>query len=401
MTTRRNLLALGGGALAAATLPGCRSGRDNSAAPSVPDVVFADSGPGLIRRAGTDVRNLGPSAVLSGDGGFLYALGPGPSLDRLDPATGAAVRSTALGGGWRPRVVSTDGRACALGRSAASARPAARARTELLVQTDQGPHRYDLAGVIEPDAFAAGNLGLFVLEWLPATAPDRYRVRLLDLGTKQLQPLYTRDKRPVPTGAEEEMSGIGRQAVLSPDRQVLYTLYTHQPGHQHTRNLIAGTRAEVHAFVHVLHLVQRWAYCLDLPHPFGAGPAAGHAIAADRERLAVVDVSSGSLAYADPQTLTIDRVVAAPKAAAEASLVLTPDGRTMVGAGGAVTVLGGAGTRWAVPGPVRGLGLSPDGARLYVGGAGEVLWLDTASGAVRGRVPVPGLTGLRHVAARG
>jgi hypothetical protein len=402
MTTRRKALTLAGGVLAAAALPGCRPSPAPGATTAVPDVLFADSRHGLVRLAGTGSQRLGPSALLSPDGGALYTVGPGgaggPSLVRSDPASGTAIRSTTLGGGWLPRVISADGRACALGRSAAVARPAARARTSLLIRTETHEQEYDLPGVIEPDAFTVDGSGLFVLDWLPAQAPDHYRVRLLDLATGRTGPLLTRNKAPVPAGAEEEMRGTGRQAVLSTARNTLYTLYTHQPGHQHTRDLIAGTRAEVHAFVHVLNLDERWAYCLDLPHPFGEGPAAAHAVAIDASRLAVADVSSGSLAYADLSTLLIDRVTPGPTADGEASLVLAPDGRTMVGAGGGITVLGpDPAVTWPVPGVVRGIGLSADGSRLYAGATGEVVWLDAGSGRLRGRAPVADLTGLRHV----
>jgi hypothetical protein len=238
-----------------------------------------------------------------------------------------------------------------------------------------------------------------VLEWLPAEAPDRYRVRLMDLGTGALSPLLTRNKVPVPAGAEEEMRGDGRQAVLSPDRKVLYTLYTHQPGHQHTRDLLAGSRSNVHAFVHVLHLEQRWAYCLDLPHPFGEGPAEAHAIAVDPagRRLAVVDVASGSLAYADTENLTIQTVTRVPTGDDTAALALA-GGRTFVGTGTTVTLLeGGTNSRWTVPSPLRGLQLNRGGDLLYAGGTNEIVWLDTASGTLRDRVKVPGLTDLRHV----
>jgi DNA-binding beta-propeller fold protein YncE len=258
--------------------------------------------------------------------------------------------------------------------------------------------------VVEPDAFTQDGAGLFVLEWLPPQAPDRYRVRLLELASGAMQPLLTRNKVPVPVGAEEEMRGDGRQAVLSPDRQVLYTLYTHQPDHRHTRDLIAGRPGGAHAFVHVLQLTERWAYCLDLPHPFGEGPAEGHAVAisADGHRLAVVDVTSGSLAYADTAALTIERVVPVPAAEDSASLALAPDGRRVfVGAGTTVTVLDRNTdtviARWPVPDPIRGLALSPDAARVYAGGADEVVWLDATSGTLRGRAAVDGLTALRHV----
>jgi DNA-binding beta-propeller fold protein YncE len=272
------------------------------------------------------------------------------------------------------------------------------------VTTEGRQQRYDLDGVIEPDAFTRDDAGLFVLEWLPKEAPDRYRVRLLDLASGVVQPLVTRTKVPVPAGAEEEMRAEGREAVLSDDQQVLYTLYTHQPDHRHTRDLIAGRPGNGHAFVHVLNLTERWAYCLDLPHPFGEGPAEGHAVAigAGGRRLAVVDMTSGSLAYADTTMLTIDRVAALPAADGAASLAFAPDGRRIfAGVGHTVTVLDSSTdkvtARWSVPGPVHGLGPSPDAARVYAGGTDEVVWLDAGSGTLRGRAPVDGLTALRHV----
>jgi hypothetical protein len=73
-----------------------------------------------------------------------------------------------------------------------------------------------------------------------------------------------------------------------------------------------------------------------------------------------------------------------------------------VGAGPTVAVLDRGSDRvtgsWTLPATVRGLGLSGDRTRLYAGGADEVLWLDAAAGAVRGRMAVAGLTRLRHVA---
>jgi hypothetical protein len=402
MTTRRNVLLLSGGALAAAALTGCRERATTTTKPApVPDVLLADSEQGLVRLSGSDAQRLGPASALSWDGTVLYTV-TGTSLVRLDPAGGAPIRSSAIGGGWVPRVVSTDGRACALAPTPAADHPAARARSPLLVVTEDGERRYDLAGVVEPDAFTRDGTGLFVLEWLPAQAPDHYRVRLLDLATGRMQPLLTRNKVPVPRGAEEEMRGEGRQAVLSADGQFLYTLYTHQPGHQHTRNLLAGTRSGVHAFVHVLHLTERWAYCLDLPDPFGSGPPAGHALAADGQHIAVLDTASGSLAYAGAASLAIERVAKVPAGGGAASLILAPDRRVFVGAGATVAVLDRGSDRvtgsWTLPATVRGLGLSGDRTRLYAGGADEVLWLDAAAGAVRGRMAVAGLTRLRHVA---
>ncbi len=400
MTTRRTILLLSGGALAAG-LAGCRDRKTAGAAPPVPDVLLADSDRGLIRLSGAGAQPLGTAAALSYDGAVLYAVRE-DALVRLDPAGGAPLRSSALEDGWVPRVVTPDGHACVLARTPATDHPAARARTGLLVVTPGGERRFDLTGVVEPDAFTRDATGLFILEWLPASAPDHYRVRLLDLATGRVEPLLTRLKTPVPAGAEEEMRGEGRSAVLSADGQFLYTLYTHQPGHQHTRDLVAGTRSGVHAFVHVLHLTERWAYCLDLPAPFGNGPVAGHALAADGQHIAVLDMASGSLAYAGAQSLEIERIVRVPAGPGAAGLVLTPDRRVLAAAGRTVHVLdrGSDATTgaWPLPAPVRGLALTRDGARLYAGGSDEVVWLDAASGAVQGRAAVPGLISVRHVA---
>jgi hypothetical protein len=410
MTTRRDLLIIAGGA---ALLAGCRD--EPRGAVSVPDVLLAETRQGLVVLGGPQPRALGQTAVTSADGrlaGALTVAGGRPGLLLFDPATeeGEPLPLTA---GWLPRVLASDGGLCALTRQPAAPRPVARARTSILVVSGAGQREYELGGVVEPDAFTQDTTGLFVLEWFPAAAPERYRVRRLDLATGALEPLLTRDKSPVPAGAEEEMRGDGRQAVLSPDRQVLYTLYTHQPGHLHTRDLLAGHTGGVHAFVHVLHLVQGWAYCLDLPDPFGTGPAEGHAVAvsADGRRLAVADAATGSVAYADVATaaapfdgtipVTIGRLVTVPVAAGAASLAFAPDRqRLLLGSGRAVTVLdrdGAVAARWSLPAAVRGLGVSHDAARVYVGGAGEVLWLDASTGVVRGRAPVAGLTALRHV----
>ena len=406
MTTRRDLLIIAGGAT---LLAGCRDnspGAQGRAVP-VPDVVVAETRQGLVVLGGPHPRGLGREAVTSADGRLAGALtrdGAGrPALLRLDPATGALGEPLPLAAGWLPRVLAPDAGCCALTREKAAIRPVARDRTRLLVVSGSGHREYELSGVIEPDAFSRDATGLFVLEWLPAEAPEHYRVRRLELSTGRLQPLLTRAKAPVPAGAEEEMRGDGRQAALSPDRQVLYTLYTHQPGHRHTRDLLAGRAGGVHAFVHVLHLAEGWAYCLDLPDPFGAGPGEGHALAvsADGQTLAVADVTSGAVAYAGTAALTIDRVATVPAGAGAASLAFAPGApRLLLGAGGTVTVMRPDATveaRWAVPAAVRGLGLSGDASRVYVGGAEELIWLDAATGAPRGRTPVAGLTAVRHV----
>ncbi|WNM39741.1 hypothetical protein RMN56_32365 [Micromonospora halotolerans] len=410
--SRRGVLTLLAGAGAAA-LAGCEPTRARTSAPTVtipdPLLVQVDAGQVLLR--GADRRTI-PRAVASADGAWIFATapaGPDTACWRIDTTTGRTSARTALPGRWVPQVVSAEGTGVALTTTTATVnggRPSGREVTPVLVADVNGlRHRLDLPGNFVPEAFTADRTGLFVLEWLPATAPDRYRVRVVDLATGRPGPLATRDKQPVPPGAEEEMRGDGRQAVLAPDRTVLYTLYTHQPGHQHTRDLVSGRPGNAHAFVHTLHLAQWWAYCIDLPHPFGEAAAAGHAMAIspDGGRLLVADISSGTVADISTEDLAVRRTVPLARGTGAAHAAAGTD-RLFLAAGTAVraldlTRLTGR-VDWQAREPISGLVASPDGSRLYLGQRDAVSWHDAASGRELGRVPVPGLVGLRGLAAR-
>ena len=255
-------------------------------------------------------------SLATADGLAIYATAPegaDTAFWRIDTATGRTSTRVKLPGRWVPQAVSANGTPVALTSNEVNVtegRPEGRDVTPVLIADVTGvQHRLELRGNFVPETFTEDLTGLFVLEWLPATAPDRYRVRVVDLATRTPGPLDTRTKAPVPPGAEEEMRGDGRQAVLAPDRTTLYTLYTHQPDHQHTRDLISGRPGNVHAFVHTLNLAERWAYCVDLPHPFGEAPASGHAMAIspDGGRLFVADVTSGTVAEISTEELTVRR----------------------------------------------------------------------------------------------
>ncbi|WP_238447223.1 YncE family protein [Micromonospora sp. 4G55] len=199
------------------------------------------------------------------------------------------------------------------------------------------------------------------------------------------------------------MRGDGRQAVLSPDRTTLYTLYTHQPDHRHTRDVVSGRPGNVHAFVHTLHLGERWAYCIDLPHPFGAAAAIGHAmtISPDGGRLFVADVTSGTIAEIDTEALAVRRTDAQPRGVGTAHAAADSD-RLFIGAGTVVRTTDltrpGRSADWRVREPVSGLVLSRDGRRLYVGQKGGVSWHDPGTGTELGRVAVPRLVGVHGLA---
>ncbi|MEV1146527.1 hypothetical protein [Micromonospora sp. NPDC049799] len=410
--SRRTLLTVLAGSGAAA-LVGCDPGRSPSAAPAVPVpdplLVEVDGGLGVLR--GTDRQTM-PHSVATADGLAVFATAPegaDTALWRIDTATGRSSARVTLPGRWVPQTVSTSGTTVALTSTAVhvtTGRPDGRTVTPVLIADETGVrHRLDLRGNFVPETFTEDLGGLFVLEWLPATAPDRYRVRVVDLATSQPGPLSTRNKVPVPPGAEEEMRGDGRQAVLSPNRRTLYTLYTHQPDHRHTRDLVSGRPGNVHAFVHTLSLGERWAYCIDLPHPFGEAPAGGHAMAIspDGSRLLVADVTSGTVAEISTEDLTVRRTATVPGGTGTAHAAADRD-RLVIAADRTVrtldlTRLGVVADR-TVGEPVTGLVFSADGQRLYVGQTDAVSWHDAGSGAEIGRVAVPGLVALHGLAGR-
>ncbi|MDW5330870.1 hypothetical protein [Plantactinospora sp. KLBMP9567] len=454
-TTRRDVLRLTGALLAGtagigtvAASAGCQfrsSARDDAGAarrklaPGEALVVELADGKLAVVDAATGRILVQPApAVVSGDGRRLVR------VERPDGGTrvtshrlpdGAAVSAGTLTGALAVRTTSTEGNLVALADDAGPGhspyRPGPRERTTIVVADGAGQRRrLELPGNLEPEAFDASRQALFVLDYLPPTAPDRYRVRVVDIASGQVQPLLTRVKAVVPEGTEEEMRGEGRQAVYDRQRNRLFTLYTHQPDHVHTRDRIAAANAgtdphgagarddapHVHAFVHTLDLTERWAFCVDLPAPFGERAATGHTIALNRDgsRLYVADTGTGALATIDPDGLTVmDSVrfdalagTAGPGSAAPAAASFDRAGTLLVGAGRVVagmaaTTAGGPAPRWSTPAEVRGLAGPPDGSRLYVGQPDAVLRVDPGTGAVRQRIDVPGLVALRQVVAPG
>jgi len=433
MATRRDFLKAAGGVTAAAFGVGC-SGRSGTSVPAGPaDLLYVEIAGGL---AVVDARRRALAvpatrAIASADWSRLYLTRREPggaALVTLEAATGRELSRVAVAsglvrmaapGGLAAQAVSAAGRLVALADPGPGGRPPyrpiSRRRSTIVVADPTGarrPRRLVLDGNYEVDAFSADDRSVFVLQYLPATAPDRYRVRVCDLSTGTVGPLLTRTKAAVPPGAEEEMRGEGRQAVLAPSRDRLYTLYTHQPEHQHTRDLLTGHRreSEVHAFVHVLSLTEGWAYCVDLPEPFGRGPAAAHtlALAPDGSRLFVADMSTGRLVVADTEQLQIIRTVrlgGQVEADAPAAAQVAPDGTLLfLGAGERVRAVDLAALTVThtlpVSTAVRGLAVGPRLGSVYVGQRDHIVRLDVASGREVGRLAVPGLAELRHARAR-
>jgi DNA-binding beta-propeller fold protein YncE len=363
-------------------------------------VVSNDGGLTGLDFAAGRVAYRTPSAVGSPDGNRFYVVEES-QLSALDGLSGARIMSMPVPAGLEAVTVSGDGHRVALAQPDVAHSRIAIADTS----AKAGVHQFDLPGRYQPDAFSSDNERLFVLEYLPASAPDRYRVRQLDLRTGVLSGMLGRFKQPVP---EEEMRGTRHGHVLSPDRQTLYTLYTNQPDHLHSRDLARGltqSSAETYAFVHVLNLVEGWAYCLDLPQPFGVGPASSHAIALspDGRSLYVADRSSGAVAVADTAQLVVRDVanVGADTSATGAAATVTADGRLLLGDASGVLVLSGRSLAVQQRIPLglapTGLGISRDGQRLLVGSSDRLLVIDLLTGSGLGEMTAAGLQRIEYI----
>jgi hypothetical protein len=402
--SRRRFLAMGAGAAGAALLGACRPAGGAPAA-TLPDLLLVETGDGLavVRPGGSQLVG---TAIATPDAATLHSAVPvdggSTRLVTVETATGRQSANRVLTGRWEPRAVSADGVLVALmapGGATQPYRPVARDRSTIVIaDRDSIRKRLDLGGNYVPDAFTTDLTGLYVLEWLPAGAPEHYRVRLVDFGTGEPTQLWTRDKQPIPPGAEEEMRGEGRQAVYSPDRRFLYTLYTHQPAEGSV-----GSMSPAHGFIHALCLEQRWAYCVDLPEPFGQGPTAAHAlsITPSGATLHVADLSSGRVAVVDTHELAVGWVRQIPMGAGTAYAASSGGDRLYLGIGSRILVVdprsGALLATWNAGAEVRGVALSPDATRLFVGRGGSVAWRDASSGLPLGQVPVPGMTALHTV----
>ncbi|UWP82788.1 hypothetical protein [Dactylosporangium fulvum] len=394
---RRDLLGLGGVALLAACTsprPVTKSQRGELLAVSLTDGM-------TVLDSGTAGRVAG-GALLTGN--RLVGVDPDGRVVVRDAATGAVVTAAAVRGRMRLAAASPDADLVAL----VDGDPAGRTETTIVVAGATGErHRLTLPGFVQPEAFSSSGTELFVLDMLPPEHPDRYRVRVLDLAAGQIRALNLPGENAgikvlVPQGAEEEMRGEGRQAVFDPHRERLFTLYSHQPDHQHVRDLInPGARdgkPDVHAFVHTLSVRDGWAVCVDLPGTFGTGPVEGLTLAQSAEEVWVADAGKGALAVVHADALAVMQELTFEPAAGRAAL-----------AGGVSEVYLAVGQRvlvfardtkihtatWKLPADARGIAVSSQ--HVYVGQPDAVLRLDRGSGAVTGTTGVTGLSGVERV----
>jgi hypothetical protein len=287
-----------------------------------PDPVLVSNGAGQISRLDPisgETSFTVSNAVKAPDGSGIYraeAVGDTTVLEVLDPDSGNVLATTEVTGQLEIRAVSPFGGAVALMAQGTGDlyAPEPREYTSINVVWDDGrqTENYYLKGNFEPETFSTDEKSLFLLEFFPADAPDRYYVRQLDLETGVITAVTTPDQQ---LGIElnPEMRGHARAQAMAPDGSHLFSLYTigsdeapvHDPADPHTDRW---------AFVHTLNLVEKWSHCIFLPVPFGTGKesAMSLGISGDGEHLFVVDASTEHVARIDANDLDIQAVQKIP-----------------------------------------------------------------------------------------
>jgi DNA-binding beta-propeller fold protein YncE len=401
-------------ALAACTgapSPSSREKAVSSPGPSVGSVSDAltlvdGDGVSVVDGATGGVLSTIPGGVPAPDWSAVYTAASdagSTSIAAIDPLTGATISTARARGDLAIRAVSVLGGPVALmvpsteGASAWS--PQGRAITGIVVADlrDGSIDRFRLRGNFEPEAFSTDGRSLYLLRYLPATAPTHYRVTSLDLSRGKVWDVYGPDKVPV-----QNMTSTRLVQALSPDASALYTLYSNQPP-----SFASGYRppvldaAQAVAFIHTLDLANGFAMCVALPKVFGTARPRTSAIASspDGRQVFVVDARNGAIAVMSSRRFrvtTFARVDLSPLGGGPISARISADGRTLLVAGRAGLLEIDAKTLatrdlMPTPGATTGLALSGDGDRLYLSWAGRIEALDATTFERVGILLVAGL----------
>jgi hypothetical protein len=247
--------------------------------------------------------------------------------------------------------------------------PEPKDRTFIVVLDADGTSReYMLGGNFEPEAFKVDNSELFMIEYIPAMAPERYQVRRLKLGSGAVKPIGR-----LKQGAPGQMQGTGRTQVMSPAGDELYTLYTQQldAGHAGEEHAAEEHDAKAHAFVHLLNLQGAWAHCIDLPSVFASGQATASALAVNTagSRVYVADWTNGAVAEVNPRRVRVVKTVNVDFGAEDDSTFAAADANHLFVAGLQEVVVLDAESleeidRWTYEEEITGLSVVDD--RLFV-----------------------------------
>jgi hypothetical protein len=357
-----------------------------------PELLYLGSATGItaLAPARGHVRFQQTSAVPSRDWSVLYTTtsdGTATTLRTLDPATGDEIDRRTLPGIFTVRTVSENGDIVALTPPAPTGtdtyHPAAKDPTPIVIVRRGEPEtqRLDVPGNVEPEAFSLSGDALFVIDFVPPLAPERYRVARLDLSRGAVDDVRSEEQE-----LQEPMRGTARAQAAAPDGRRLYTLYT--------RDATADEPAE--AFVHVLDLDAETASCVDLPAEFATDPLGAVAVTPSGSRLYVYSPTAGALAELDTRTLDVSRTAtveppvgtvpsSARATATAATLYLSVFDRIAP-----VTLDGLTVGEWAVaPGEISGIEPATDDRALYVVLVDRVLVVDPRTFAPRRELAVP------------
>lgn len=340
------------------------------------DVLFLASPKGLFAVGSDDDRPrfAGPLAVPTRDWSTTVRTDARRHATKVianDPASGASRWEREVPGQVRVKVVSNDGSFVALSPLRERYYRDGRQQTKLLITGEEhSPQHVVLDGNYEPEAFSTDGKSLFVIRYMPASNPNSYQVRRLDLVTEEVQGVYTPDAH-----LQERMGGTARVQAASQQGDRLYTLYT-----------LMGNDGERHAFVHVLSLDELWAHCIDLPDGFAesAESATALSVTPDGSRLVAANSRTGTIAEIDTEKLALTRTTEmdlgsgreAFASASSSTIYLASEERVVA----VDTATLSERHAWAMPERVRGLQATQDSRRLYVGLRKRIVLLDALSG---------------------
>ncbi len=289
-----------------------------------------------------------PQGAISGDWHTLVGVGAGAAATtvRVAEAEGGSLRrNIQVSGAWRlptigiartPGGLSEDGRTLILEEAAPTGGSTASAETRFAIVTTDGsadPRMVTLKGSFDYDALSPDGGWLYLIEHLAGGDPTHYAVRRLDVASGRLEDGSIVDKRNV----DEVMSGYA-VTQLTGRLGWVYTLYRGHDG----------------AFVHALSTYDGVAFCIDLPDTTGSDETTvagwGLALSPTRDELFAANGTLGVMNDIDLSTFSVSRT---STLAAAPSIELTKF-ESAEPAGG-------------------GLGLSQDGATLYVLGRHGVM----------------------------
>ena len=355
------------------------------------------SGSGLEARTIPEGRaepHLGSIVSTSSDGAVTTVSRTGP--------TGIPLTKARIPGDVVARVV-TDELVALTDRAGAGPTPylpAPKERTRIVVLDDTGVRQeYRLRGNFEPEAFKTDGSELFMIEYIPAMAPERYRVRRLRLGSGKVRPIGR-----LKLNAPGQMQGTGRTQVMAPYEDELYTLYTQQVERGHAGGVHAHDERESpgHAFVHLLNLRESWAHCIDLPPAFGSASATGSAIAVNPSgtRVFVANWTKGVIAALNPRRVRVaDRATLHLGHGETSTSAAATDEMLFVGGEDTIVVIDAMTLdivdRWQMAEEVRDLEV--DGDRLYVSTPTAIVVVDALDGHETGRIAVDDATSIEGI----